>query len=162
MQNLKFLNSKERKEFFKSLEKTYGFSGELEGNLMLSPKEQKVYLFSGAGLLEPGSDKELRIDRAGLYIARHLSNGIQLNVEGSQLIGPRSTKHMLEIDEDHLEPWVKGQDFDLSAAESERIGGESGIYMVKFKDDFMGSAIIKEGKVKNQLSKIRWVKDFNR
>jgi len=162
MQNLKFLNSKERKEFYKSLEKTYGFLGELDGNLLLSPKEQKVYLLSGAELLEPGFDKELRIDRAGLYIAKYLSNGIQLNVEGSQLIGPRSTRHILEIDEDHLEPWVKGQDFDLSLGESERINGESGLFMVRFRDDFMGSAIIKEGKVRNQLSKIRWVKDFNK
>ena len=162
MQSLKFLNSKEKREIIRSLAETYGFSGELGGALLLSPKEQKIYLLSGAELLADGADKELRIDKAGLYIGKILSNGIQLNVEGSQLVGPSGTKHILEISEEHLEPWVKGEDLEPNAEEKERLGGENGIFIIKCGDDFLGSAIIKNGKIANQLSKTRRVKNLNR
>jgi NOL1/NOP2/fmu family ribosome biogenesis protein len=176
MHELHFLNSKEKREIIKSLSGTYGFSGALEGALLISQKEKRIYLLSGAELLPDQADKELRIDKAGLYIGKILSNGILLNIEGSQLIGPHSGKHILELDDDHLELFVKGQDFDLSeneiksaARDEENDGteesseaGVSGIFIVKYKDDFLSCSIIKNGKLQNNLSKSRWVKNLNR
>jgi len=170
MQELHFLNSKEKREIIKSLTETYGFSGALEGALLISQKEKRIYLLSGAELLPDKADQELRIDKAGLYIGKMLPNGIQLNIEGSQLIGPYSSKHILELDDVHLELFVKGQDFDLSEKEFQSAAkgsdsegaGESGIFIVKYKNDFLGSAIIKNGKFQNCLSKSRWVKNLNR
>ena len=124
MQSLKFLNSKEKREIMRSLAETYGFSGELPGALLLSTKEQRIYLLSGAELLADGADKELRIDKAGLYIGKILSNGIQLSVEGSQLVGPNASRHVVELSEEHLELWVKGEDFAPDENEKESIGGD--------------------------------------
>ncbi len=162
MQNLKFLNSKEKREIKRKLEDNYGFSGELEGALLLSTKEERIYLLSGAELLPDGVDKRMRIDRAGLYIGKLLTNGVLLNVEGSQLVGPSSSKNVLELDEEHLEYWVKGEDIVLSEQEKASAVEESGVFIVKHCDDFLGSAIIKEGRAMNQLSKNRRVKNLNR
>jgi NOL1/NOP2/fmu family ribosome biogenesis protein len=162
MQSLKFLNSKEKRDIIRSLADTYGFSGEMPGALLLSTKEQRIYLLSGAELLADGADKELRIDKAGLYIGKILSNGIQLSVEGCQLVGPSATKHILLLSEEHLEPWVRGEDIAPDDFEKESISGEKGIFIVKHGNDFLGSAIIKDGKIANQLSKNRRVKNLNR
>jgi len=162
MQSLKFLNSKEKREIRRKLEENYGFDGELEGALLLSTKEERIYLFSGAELLPDGFDKRVRVDRAGLYIGKILSNGILLNVEGSQIVGPHAKKNVIELDEGHLEPWVKGEDLELSPAEKEKTGGEKGIFIMKHGSDFLGTAIIKDGKAINQLSKNRRVKNLNR
>lgn len=165
MQNLKFLNSKEKREIKRRLKENYGFSGELEGSLLLSSKEEKIFLLSGAELLPDGVDKRMRVDRAGLYIGKLLSNGVLLNVEGSQLVGPHAAKNILELDEAHLELWVKGEDLELSAEEKMKIGEkgkESGVFIVRHGNDFLGCAIIKDGKALNQLSKNRRVKNLNR
>jgi NOL1/NOP2/fmu family ribosome biogenesis protein len=161
MQNLKFLNSKEKRELKKKLAENYDFEGEIEGFILLSTKEERVYVLSGAELLPDKFDKEARVDRAGLYIGKIISNGVLLNVEGSQIIGPLAKKNILEIDDSHLEPWLKGEDFSLLEKEKSLLSSESGIFIVKHKDDFFGSAIIKNGSDLNQISKSRQLKNVN-
>jgi NOL1/NOP2/fmu family ribosome biogenesis protein len=160
MQEMKFLNSKEKRDIVRSLENQYGFTGELHGNLLLNAKE-KLYLLADSEIISREQDKQLRIDRAGLHIASIAVNGLRLSVEGSQLLGPRMTKNILEIAPEHLEPWVKGQDFELYDREREQTQGRIGIYCLKLGRDFIGSTIVKDNKVQNCLSKNRWVKNLN-
>jgi NOL1/NOP2/fmu family ribosome biogenesis protein len=160
MQRLDFLNSKGRREILEQLHRQYGFAQNIPGQLLLSGKE-KLFLLEDSEFIRSGLDKELRIDKAGLKIGTLTAGGIRLNIEGSQILGPHCTQHVLELDHDHLEPLVKGEDIFLSERELKQTEGSSGLYILKCGGDFIGSGIVKNGKVWNQLSKNRRVKNFN-
>jgi NOL1/NOP2/fmu family ribosome biogenesis protein len=161
MQRLTFLNTRENKKILDELKKIYGFSAKLDGALLISPKQKLYLLTKGLELIRLKEEKQLRIDKAGLYIGAVVPDGIRLSLEGSQLIGPYATKHVLEIDEEHLEPWVKGEDFDLSEQEKKQVK-EEGFFIIKFGNDFLGCAKIKQGRVHNLVSKSRRLKNLNR
>lgn len=161
MQKLVFLNTREKEKIMNKLRQTYGFKGDISQAMLMSSK-QKIYLLSrDISKLEKRQDKELRIDSAGLYIARVEPDSIRLSIEGSQLIGPHATKHVLEIDENHLESWVKGEDFLLSENEKKQISGEEGFFIIKHGKDYMGCASIKNNKARPLISKERRIKNLN-
>jgi NOL1/NOP2/fmu family ribosome biogenesis protein len=160
MQNLVFLNSKARKEFLSRLEKLYGFHGGIQGHLMQGAND-KVYLLGDSDIIRNSQDKELRIDRAGLKIATLTTGGARLNIEGTQLLGPGCKERVLEIDHSHFEPLVKGEDFLLSEDELRQANEEKGLFILRMGSDFLGSGIVKEGRLLNCFSKNRRVKNLN-
>jgi NOL1/NOP2/fmu family ribosome biogenesis protein len=162
MQKLEVLNTREKKKIIDCLKEQYGFSGTIEGSL-LTNKDQKIFLITpDIAQISRDQDKELRVDAAGLYIGRIEINGIRLSMEGSQLIGPHSKKHVLEIDEEHLEHWVKGEDFTLSEKEQKKTGNEDGFFIIKFGNDYMGCGQIKNNNLRSLVSKERRLKNLNR
>nr|MCK4930485.1 hypothetical protein [Nanoarchaeota archaeon] len=156
MQKLKILNTREKRKIIDSLKDTYGFTGKLEGVLFLSSK-QKLFLLTGSSeVIERGEERQLRIDKAGLYIGRLAPEGIRLSIEGSQLIGLNAKKNILIIDEEHLEHWVKGEDFTLDRF------NKQGFFIVKYNNDFLGCARIKKNTVQNLVTKNRRIKILNK
>jgi len=162
MQKLTFLNTREKKKIIDELKELYGFSGEIEGALLLSPKRKIYLLTKEIALINKEEEKELRIDSAGLYIGRVEHEGIRLSIEGSQIIGLHSSKHVLEIDEEHLEAWVKGEEFVLSEQEKDKVRTEEGFFIIKFGNDYFGCGQIKKGNVRSLVSKERRLKVLNR
>jgi len=162
MQKLTVLNTREKKKIIDDLKELYGFSGIIGGALLISSKQKLYLLTKDIVMIEKNEEKELRIDSAGLYIGRIENEGIRLSMEGSQLIGPHSNKHVLEIDEEHLEAWVKGEDFNLSEQEQKKISNEEGFFIIKFDNDYIGCAQIKKGNVRSLVSKERRLKVLNR
>lgn len=154
MQKLKILNTREKKEVFEELKSNYGFTEKLEGALFLSQKEEIFLLTGGFDVIEQGMERELRIDKAGLYIGKIMPDGVELSVEGSQLIGPKANKNILEIDDEQLEPWVTGESLEGFTGE--------GYHIVKHNNDFLGCAKIKNNQVKNLVEKNRKIKVLNR
>lgn len=162
MQKLNVLNTREKKKVVDDLKEQYEFSGAIEGALMMN-KEKKIFLITpDIAKISRDQDKELRVDAAGLYIGKIEVNGIRLSMEGSQLIGPYSKKHFLEIDEEHLEHWVKGEDFELSEKEQKKTGNEEGFFIIKFGNDYMGCGQIKNNNLRSLVSKERRLKVLNR
>lgn len=159
MQRLNFLNSKAKREIVDSLKKSYGFEGEIPGHLMISGKD-KIFLLGENNLVRQGLDQQLRVDRAGLKIGTQTLGGIRLNIEGSQIIGPHAKKNILEIIPQHFENLVKGQDLLLEDSELKQ-ANDNGLYILKSGSDFIGTGIVKDGKLWNQLSKNRKVKNLN-
>ncbi|MBW2990701.1 hypothetical protein KY348_03285 [Candidatus Woesearchaeota archaeon] len=156
MQKLKILNTREKRNILDSLKQTYGFDGKLDGVLFLSSKQKLFLLTGGFETIERGEERQLRIDKAGLYIGRVMPDGVRLSIEGSQLIGPVAKKNIFEISEEQLEPWVKGEDLELNEPKQE------GYCLVKHKNDFLGCARIVRGTAQNLVSKNRWIKVLNR
>jgi NOL1/NOP2/fmu family ribosome biogenesis protein len=155
------LNTREKKKIVEQLEEQYGFTGGIAGALFLSTKEKLYLLSPDIAMLDKVEERELRIDKAGLYIGRIENNGIRLSIEGSQLIGPYACKYVLEIDEKHLEQWVRGEDFELSNDEKERISNKEGFFIVKHGKDYLGCASVKKALVKSFVSKDRRLKNLN-
>jgi NOL1/NOP2/fmu family ribosome biogenesis protein len=161
MQKLNVLNTREKKKIVDDLKEMYEFLGAIEGALLMN-KEKKIFLITpDIAKISRDQDKELRLDAAGLYIGKIEVNGIRLSMEGSQLIGPYSKKHVLEIDEEHLEHWVKGEDFTLSEKEQKKTGNEEGFFIIKFNNDYIGCGQIKNNNLRSLVSKERRLKNLN-
>ena len=154
MQKLRILNTRKKKEIFNELKQTYGFDKKLEGDLFLSQNQNLFLLTGGREVIEKGQERQLRIDKAGLYIGTLADDGVKLTVEGSQLIGPDANKSVLEISDEQLEPWVTGEDLEFQ--------GEEGYYIVKHKNDFLGCARAKKNIAQNLVEKNRRIKTLNK
>jgi NOL1/NOP2/fmu family ribosome biogenesis protein len=162
MQKLVVLNTREKRKIIDALAELYGFSGKIEGAFFVSTKQKIFLLPPDIAMLEKSEERALRIDKAGLYIGRvEESGGIRLSIEGSQIIGPYSSKHILEIGEEHLEPWVKGEDFELSEQEKKQAGEEHGFFIIKFRKDFLGCGQVKNNNLRSLVSKDRRLKTLN-
>lgn len=145
MQKLKILNKKEIKGILDILEKQFGFKGTLDYAFLLSEKN-KIYIINKE--VEKVDLSKLRVNSYGLYIAELRDNKIRLSIEGSQLIGPKSTKNILELDDKTAREWLKGVDIDYK-------GGLKGFIMIKDKKDFLGCGKVAIGKILNYVPKTR-------
>ena len=160
MQHMTFLNTREHKKIVEMLERIYGFTGKLDGVLIKNLKQKLYLLTRDLDLIELQEEKQLRIDKVGLYIGALVPEGIRLSLEGSQIVGPHAKKNVLVIDDGHLEPWAKGEDFDLSSAEQEQ-AQEDGFYIIRHGNDYLGCAKVRNGVAHNLVSKSRRVKVLN-
>lgn len=156
MQKLKILNTRDKRKVLDSLKKNYGFNKKLEGALFLSSKQKLFLLTGGYDVIGMGEERQLRIDKAGLYIGRVLPEGIRLSIEGSQLIGSSAKKNVLEINDEQLGAWVGGEDIELGGFE------EEGLFIVKYRNDFLGCARIKKGEAHNLVTKNRRIENLNK
>lgn len=63
------------------------------------------------------------------------------------MIGPKATKNIIVLDEQQMKWYFSGADLDMD------LGGENRFVLLKFKDDFIGCAKYKEGKLLNFMPK---------
>lgn len=145
MQDLKILNSKEKKEIIKLLEKNYGFKEELN-YVFLKNKDNKIYLISKD--IQKIDLLKLKINSLGLYFGEIKGNEIRLSIEGSQIIGRYAKKNVLKLDKDKIVEWLKGFDIDFETK-------ERCFVIIKNDGDFYGCGKIKENKILNYVPKIR-------
>jgi NOL1/NOP2/fmu family ribosome biogenesis protein len=74
-----------------------------------------------------------------------------LSIEGTQLLKDQITKNIFELDEKQAEQWMMGQELNLTT-------GKKGFYIIKFKDDLLGTGKISENKISNFVPKSRRLK----
>jgi len=147
MQNLKILNSKEKKEILKMLEKQFGFKQKLD-YVFLKNNKDKIFIvnkdFSEIDL------SKLRINSVGLYFARQINNDIRLSIEGSQIIGKKASKNIIELSKEEMMDWLRGNDLNKETKSKEFV-------LLKHENDFLGSGKCAEGKILNYVPKARRV-----
>ncbi len=95
---------------------------------------------------------DLRIEFIGIYFGSFDRDSIRLSIETCQLFGPLATKNVYELNEEQLGLWLKGADIPIENL-------EPGYYLLKYKNDFVGSARYANGVIKNMLQKSRRIKD---
>lgn len=146
MQNLTPMKSKEVKELLKQFKEQWGFEGKLDYQFLLSSRD-KVWIVN-RDITKIDLDK-LRISTIGLYIAELTDKGgVRLSIEGSQLIGPKAKKNVVEINDKEARFWLKGEDL---------IWDEpfDGFGLLKHGKDYLGTGKFKEGKILNFVPKTR-------
>jgi NOL1/NOP2/fmu family ribosome biogenesis protein len=150
---LKFLNKSEKEKFVRQLNEQFGIK-EIHEQIAKLGKE-RIILFSGEV-----SEKEIqildrfaRIEGVGVYFAKNdeKTNDIRLSIEGTQLLKSQITKNIFELNEKQAEEWMMGQDLNITT-------GKKGFYIIKFKDDFLGTGKISENKISNFIPKSRRLK----
>ena len=114
--------------------------------VFLLSEKNKIYIVNKE--IEKIDLSKLRVNSYGLYIAELRDNKIRLSIEGSQLIGAKSDKNILELDDKNAREWLKGYDIDYD-------GGLKGFVIIKNKNDFLGCGKVANGKILNYVPKIR-------
>ncbi|MFC2133906.1 hypothetical protein ACFLTH_04755 [Bacteroidota bacterium] len=145
MQDLKILNSKEVKKILKILESQFGFKDKLEFVFLQSSKD-RLYIVNRD--IERIELEKLRVNALGLYFATIAKDGIRLSIEGSQIIGPKAKKNILELTDFQFEFWLKGIDMKIE-------NDLEGFVLVKHGKDFVGCGKLKEGTLLNYVPKSR-------
>jgi len=149
---LKFFKENEREKILKQLKQQFGIKN-ISFKLARLGKE-RIIAFSG-----DISDREvLNLDRVahiegiGLYFAKEQMDGIRLSIEGSQILSNQITKNIFELDEKQAEQWMLGQELNIKT-------DKKGFFVMKFKDDFLGTGKVSENRITNFVPKQRRLKN---
>jgi NOL1/NOP2/fmu family ribosome biogenesis protein len=145
MANQRFLNSRKVKEIHAMLEAQWGVKDRLD-YAFLENDEGNIYIVSRD--IERIDMDRLRINSIGMYFGEVKHGELRLSIEGSQLIGPKAIKNILEIDEAESKQWMLGHDLEKDA-------GDARFVIIRHGKDFMGTGRVKEGRVLNYIPKIR-------
>lgn len=129
MRHLNFLNSKDYKEIAKRINEQFDADFKFNDFVIRSTKD-KIYIVSRD--LEKIDYKNYNIEQAGLYIA-HINdrNEIRLSIEGSEIIGPKAKKNVVDIGK-LSKLWMAGQDIPFKT-------DCTGVVIIKDGDDYLGS-----------------------
>ena len=144
MPQLQILNSKEKKEILKLIENQWAAKLKLNCALLKNNKNRVFIINKDISKIEL---EKLRINSIGMYFC-DLEHGIRLSIEGSQIIGPKAAKNIVEIDEGQVKQWFQGEDLEIN-------GNFDGFVIIKHNNDFLGSGKFKDGKVLNYVGKSR-------
>ena len=161
---LKYFNKTEKEKLLRQLNEQFGIE-EIPGQIAKFGKE-RIILFSKE-ISEKDIqvlDKTSRIEGIGVYFAKvdEDNNEIRLSIEGTQLLKNQITKNIFELEEKQAEQWMMGQEILLDDIKTFPEGGRGGIkkgfFIIKFKDDFLGTGKISENKISNFVPKSRRLK----
>jgi NOL1/NOP2/fmu family ribosome biogenesis protein len=150
---LKFYNKQEKEKLISQLNEQFGIE-KIPGEIAKLGKE-RIILFSG-----DMSEKDLlkfdylaRIEGVGLYFAKidEHTKDIRLSIEGANLLKDQITKNIFEMDEKQAEQWMMGQELNITT-------GKKGFFIMKFKEDVLGTGKISENKISNFVPKSRRLK----
>ncbi|MEM4397154.1 MAG: hypothetical protein QW757_00850 [Candidatus Woesearchaeota archaeon] len=151
MQNLRILNSKEKKELLKKIKEQFDSDiSELEEYIFLINPRNKIFIISND--FSKIDITELRINSLGLYFGELYNNELRLSIEGSQIIGKSAKKNILELNNELAEQWLKGLDINLNDNENNY---ENGFYLIKNNNIFIGCGKIINKKLFNYVPKER-------
>ena len=146
MPELKFLNSKETKEILKLIEEQWGAKLKLDYTFAKNSKNRVFIVNKDINKID---FSKLRINSVGMYFC-DIENEIRLSIEGSQIIGPKAAKNVVEINEEQTKQWLKGEDLEI-----EDKGDYNGFVIIKHENDFLGSGKYKSGIILNYVNKSR-------
>ena len=150
MQKIKILNNKEIKETLNLIEKQWDAKLKLDYAFLKTEKD-KIYLVNkDISKVDLG---KLRINSIGLYFAEAKDNNVRLSIEGSQIIGPKAKKNILELNEKEVKEWMRGNDLEME-------GDFSGFLIIKYNNDYLGCGKLRNGKLLNFIGKARRINPF--
>jgi len=145
MAELNILNRKKIKEILTLIKKQWraNFKTEL---VFLMNTQNKIFLVNRE-VFNLNLEK-LRINSIGLYFGELKNNELRLSIEGSQLVGFKAKKNVVELTKEQAMQWLKGQDIEIK-------GQYKGFVILKHENDFLGTGKYKDGKVFNYVPKAR-------
>jgi NOL1/NOP2/fmu family ribosome biogenesis protein len=128
MRTNNFLNSREYKEIARKINDQWNADFAFE-DFVIRTQKDKIYIISRD--LENIDFKNLNVEQFGMYFA-HINerNEIRLSVEGSQIIGPKAKKNVVDIGK-LSKLWMSGQDIPFET-------DCTGMVIVKNEDDYLG------------------------
>ena len=144
---MNILTIKEKKRITAMLQEEYGISS-LPYTLIQFGKE-RLKIFSGDFDRDTlvKLDHTVRIEQAGLYVAREHDGGLRLTIDGVHFFHALIQKNVLEISVDQMKSWLSGENLDIPA--------EKGFVVLKHGDDFLGCGKSSGNVILNSIPKER-------
>ena len=146
MQELKILNNKQIKEIYRMIDKQWGIKIKLDYGFLRNSKS-RVFIVSKD--ISKININKLRLNSVGMYFCETGKAVIRLSIEGSQIVGPKATKNVVEVDEDEIKKWLKGEDLEKECKDC------NGFVILKHKNDFLGTGKYSNGRILNYVGKSR-------
>jgi len=149
MPQLKILNTKEIKQILKLIENQWNAKLKLDYAFLKNNKSRVFIVNKDISTIDL---EKLRINSIGMYFCETRNDKIRLSIEGSQIVGPKAMKNIVEINSLQVKQWMKGEDLEI-----ENKGDYNGFVIIKHNNDFLGTGKYKDGKVLNYVGKSRRV-----
>lgn len=148
MQELKILNGREIRKIYELIENQWGAKVRLDCGFLQNNKDR---IFIVGRDISKIDISKLRLNSIGMYFCEYGKVGIRLSIEGSQIIGPKALKNVIELDEEETKKWFKGEDLEKDCK------GCTGFAILKHKNDFLGSGKCAGSRILNYIAKARRV-----
>lgn len=107
------LSKHETQEILEKLKDQFGID-EIPG-ILLRIGQERLFLYQGS--LNEKEIKKLEetvpVERLGVYIGKLQDDGIRLSIEGTHIFKNQITKNIFELEENQVEPWMKGNEILL-------------------------------------------------
>ncbi len=147
MENLRILNSKEKKNIYMLINEQFGCDLDEEYEIFMNSRN-RIFLLNKDFVKIDIS--QLRVNSLGLYFGEIYNNELRLSIEGSQLIGKTAKKNVLDLEDEQAAKWMKGEDFEIDS-------DLKGFVLVKNNSIFLGCGKISNKKLYNYVPKERRV-----
>lgn len=147
MQKLTILNSREKKKLRERVVEIFGCFLVKEYVFLLNGKGRYFVVNRDFSELDL---EHLRVERYGLYFAEDCGD-LRLSKEGATLLykeASEGVQNVVDLDSAQVEVYFQGEDLVLD------LGIDSKWVILKHKDEVIGCAKYKEGRVLNFLAKI--------
>lgn len=147
---MKILTSTDKKKITEQLSQQFGI--EKIPYLLLQFGTEKLRIYSGSLPKEELSilDRELRIETAGLYFLKLEKDGIRMNFDAIPIFKEQITKNILEISDEQMIQWFKGEELPIQDSK--------GFKILKNKGEFIGCGKSTGEKITNYVPKERRIK----
>jgi NOL1/NOP2/fmu family ribosome biogenesis protein len=148
---LKIFSKKETQEIEKKLQEQFGIEN-IPG-ILIKRGEERIFLFQGSFNEEEIKklEKEIPIERIGVYFAKEQNDQIRLSIEGVNLLKEQIKKNIFELDDEQAERWMLGQELPIKT-------GKRDFLIMKNKEYFLGCGKASEEKIGNFIPKNRRLK----
>ncbi len=157
-----FLNKKRLKKINEKLKEYYNSTFSLEENFFIL-RGKDLYIIS-RDLLLLEDFESLKDVSSGLYVGElYEDNFLRLSVEGTQILGEKASKNVLELDDCDWKQWMMKMNIKSEKFKSYK----KAFYIIKHKNkstnkyDYFGVGLIKEDTLYNYIPKNRAVKEFH-
>lgn len=146
---MKVLTTNEKNEILTRMNEDYGIS---ELPLILQFGKEKLRMYTGivSQKIMEQLDNDLRIEAAGLYLAREQDTRFRIALDAIHLLKHQLKKNILEVDKDKAMDWMRG--FSLPTTE------KGNFKIIKFNDYWLGCGKNADGKIQNNVPKERRLK----
>ncbi|MBI2654529.1 hypothetical protein HYX02_07040 [Candidatus Woesearchaeota archaeon] len=148
MPELKILNNKEIKQILEMIENQWGAKIKLDYGFLKNNKNRVFVISKDISKIDTS---KLRLNSVGMYFCEHDKLGIRLSIEGSQIIGTKATKNVVELNEEETRKWFRGEDLQKECKDCK------GFVILKHNKDFLGTGKYSNGRVLNYVGKTRRV-----
>jgi NOL1/NOP2/fmu family ribosome biogenesis protein len=146
---LRFIKSNEKRKILAELNEIFGI--EEIPYLLIEAGKEKLRGYSGSlnkeELIELASFANVEI--IGSYIIKKEKTH-RLSLDATQIFAKQINKSIIEIDQDQYEHWIRGYNLQIE--------NPSGVYIMKYGEDFIGSGISTGQAILNHIPKERRLK----
>lgn len=149
---LHFFNKQETQEILESLNNQFGIT-KING-IILRIGQERLFLYQGSLNIEKIKEleKEVPIERVGVYFAKMQDGGIRLSIEGTHIFKDQIKKNFFIMDDVQLIDWMHGRELLVNSE-------KKGFLVMKHKNDLFGTGKASEQKITNFIPKTRRLKN---